>query len=589
MMLEAWITLVVVLSVLVLLAATRLGQDLVLLGALTLLVLAGVLSPDEAFSGFASTGLATVAVLYVVASGIVETGAMHTVGERLLGRPRTARIALLRLMPPVAGLSAFLNNTPLVAMFVPVIQEWGRRNRLPVSKLMIPLSYAAIFGGTCTLIGTSTNLVVSGLVAADPSLPGIGFFEIAWVGLPSAVLGIAFVILVGSRLLPDRGSVVSEPVNPKEYAVEVLVAPDGPVRGRTVEQAGLRHLPGLYLAEIERKGSILPVVAPTEILHGGDRLVFVGNVESVVDLYRIRGLIPAPDQIFKLNSPRPERVLIEAVVSKDSPFTGTTIREARFRTRYEAVVISVARDGRRVPGKIGDVVLIPGDTLLIEARPSFLEQYRYSRDFLLLSALDGGKPPRHDRAVTAGVILAGMVLAAAFARVPMLVAALVAAGVMMATRCTTTDIARRNIDWQVLITIGAAMGLGRAIEVSGAAGAIAGAWIGAAGNDPLLALAAVYLLTSLFTEVITNNATAVLMFALAKAAAAGLGVSFTPFIFAIMMAASASFATPIGYQTNLMVYGPGGYRFSDYLRIGVPLNLFLAAVTVVIAPRVWPF
>lgn len=589
MPLDAWITTAVVLAVVLSLVVTRLGPDLILMAGLTFLIVLGVVSPTEAFSGFSSTGLITVGVLYAVVSGVMETGLLYMVTERVLGRPRSERRAQLRLMLPVSAMSAFLNNTPVVAMLVPAVQDWARRNQLSVSKLMIPLSYAAIFGGACTIIGTSTNLVVSGLAADDAALPEIGFFEIAWVGLPSLVLGTVFVLIASRWLLPDRQSPLTEPGSPKEYSVEMLVEPEGPVAGRSIEQAGLRHLPGLYLAEVERDGSILPAVAPSEKLHADDRLVFVGNVDSLVDLYKIRGLTPAPDQIFKLSSPRHERVLIEAVVSPDSPFLGQTIREARFRTRYEAVVIAVARSGQRVPGKIGDIQLSLGDTLLLEARPSFVDQYRHARDFLLVSALDGVSSPRHERAGTAALILGGMVLAAAFGGVPMVVAALVAAGVMVVARCTSASKIRRNIDWQVLITIGAAIGLGQAMEQSGAAGAIAQAWIGVAGQTPWLALLAVYLLTSLFTEVITNNAAAVLMFSIAKATAVGLGISFMPFIFAIMMAASASFATPIGYQTNLMVYGPGGYRFSDFLRIGIPLNLLMMVVTVAVAPLVWPF
>jgi len=586
---DAWITVAVVSAVAVSLALTRVAPDLLLVAGLTALLACGVLSPAEALSGLSNPGLATVGVLYVVVSGLVETGAVHVVGERLLGRPRSEARAQLRLMLPVAGLSAFLNNTPVVAMLVPAVQDWARRHRLAVSKLMIPLSYAAIFGGTCTIIGTSTNLIIAGLVAQETSLPPIGFFEIAWVGVPSAVAGIGFVLLSSRWLLPDRRPAIADPVDPREYAVELLVEPDSPLVGRTIEQAGLRHLPGVYLAEIERDGSVIPAVAPTERLHGDDRLVFVGMVDSVVDLYRIRGLIPAPDQVFKLDSPRPERRLIEAVISENAPVVGRTIRDAEFRSKYEAVVIAVARGGTRVRGKIGDIELRGGDTLLLEARPSFVEQQRHSRDFLLVSAIEGATPPRHDRATTAAAILVAMVAAATFGDVSMLLAALVAGGLMLLTRCTTAAVARRSVDWQVLTVIGASLGLGHALHQTGAAAAVAHGWIGLAGDSPWITLLAVYLITSFLTELITNNAAAVLLFPIAQAAASGLEVSFTPFLFTIMMAASASFATPIGYQTNLMVYGPGGYRFSDYLRIGLPLNALLAVITVLIAPWVWPF
>ena len=585
---EAWIACATVLAVLVLLAGTRMAPDFVLAGALTLLVAGGILSPSEALSGLSNPGLATVAVLFVVATGLVDTGAIAAVSNTLLGKVRSVTGAQARMMLPVIAVSAFLNNTPVVAILVPVVQDWCRRQRMSVSKFMIPLSYAAILGGTCSLIGTSTNLVVHGLVLEQPELGPMGMFDIAQVGLPAAIIGAVYVLTMNRWLLPERRPPLTENPNAREYSIEMLVKEESAIVGRTIEEAGLRHLPGAFLAEIERGSSVLPAVAPTERLQVGDRLVFVGAVDSVVDLVKLKDLVPAPDELFELDTPRPERKLVEAVISRASPLAGQTIRDGRFRSRYGAVVIAVARDGERLRGKVGDIRLRAGDTLLIEARPSFLEQQRHSRDFLLVSEIQGASPPRHERAFVSVLILLGMVVAAAtFA--DMLLAALVAAGLMVATRCTTVARARASIDWSVLAVIGASFGLGRSLEVTGAASHLAQSWLSLTGDGPWLALAAVYLVTMLFTEFITNNAAAVLMFPIAQAAAAALGVSFWPFIVAIMMAASASFATPIGYQTNLMVYGPGGYRFTDYVRFGLPLNLLLAAVTISLIPLFWPF
>jgi di/tricarboxylate transporter len=586
---DGWITIAVVGFTVLGLAATRIPADLVFAAALTLLLLTGVLSPNEAFAGLGNPGLVTVAVLYVVVSGLVQTGAAYAIGARLLGRPETERLARLRLIVPVASLSAFLNNTPVVAMMVPVVEEWSRRIRIPVSKLMIPLSYAAILGGTCTLIGTSTNLVVNGLVLERTSLGSFGFFDIAALGLPAAILGTAYLVVVGRWLLPDREAPFASPAAVREYTIELLLEPSSPLVGKTVEAAGLRSLPGAFLAEIERADTILPAVPPTEQLQAGDRLLFVGAVDSMADLMRVRGLVPVPDQLDKLSVPRPERSLVEVVVSESCPAVRRTIRAGRFRTLYDAVVLAVARDGQRLPGKVGDITLRVGDTLLLETRPSFLEQHRNSRDFLLVSEVRGHAVPRHDRAWIAALVLGGMVVAAATGLLSMLEAALVAAGLMIVTRCTTGSDARASVDWSVLVVIGAALGLGQAMDASGAAAAIAAWWLGLAGGSPWLALAAVYVLTAGFTELITNNAAAVLVFPVAQATAAGLGVSLWPFVAVLMMAASASFATPIGYQTNLMVYGPGGYRFSDYLRIGLPLNLLVGTLTVLLAPLIWPF
>jgi len=586
---EAYFTLTVVVATTGALFLTRVAPDLVLVAALTALMIAGVLSPAEALAGLSNPGLATVGVLYVVVAGLKDTGAIQSFGLRLLGRPASVAAAQLRVMIPAGVMSTVLNNTPVVAMMVPLVENWCKRNHLSVSKLMIPLSYATIFGGTCTLIGTSTNLVVAGLIRTETDLGGMGMFDLAWVGVPCAVIGIAFVILASPWLLAARRTPLEGLENPREYSIEMLVESASPMVGQTIEEAGLRQLPGAFVAEIERDGSIIAAVSPTERLRGNDRLLFVGIVESVVDLVKTKGLVPAPNQLFKLSSPRAERCLVEAVLSPTAPVVGQTIQSGRFRTRYGAVVIAVSRNGERLRGKVGNIVLRAGDTALLETQEEFVERHRNSRDFLLISPIEGAAPPRHDRAGIAAAILGVMIVFVTLGFVSMLEAALVAAGLMLVTRCTSGPSARASVDWSLLTIIGASIGLGTALESTGAAEMTAIAWLSFAGTDPWSALLAVYVLTSLLTALITNNAAAVLIFPIAQATSESLGVSFWPYVVCIMMAASASFATPIGYQTNLMVYGPGGYRFTDYLRIGLPLNLVLGVATMWIIPRVWPF
>ncbi len=595
---EAWVTLAVVALFIVGLARNWTAPDLLSISCLSILVAIGALAgsdrlptASQALAGMGNSGLITVGALFVVVAGLTQTGAMALIVQPLLGRPRTALAAQLRLLLPVTTLSAFLNNTPVVAMFMPVVDEICKKTNISPSKLFMPMAFAATFGGVCTMIGTSTNLIVAGLVdkAKLPDLPAIEMFDITWVGLPCAAASVVFVLLFSRWLLPDRRPAISLTDDPRQYTVEMLVQPGGPLVGQSVEQAGLRHLPGLFLAEIDRQGVILPAIGPQERLQAGDRLVFVGIIESVVDLQKMRGLTPATDQTFKLDAPRTQRSLIEAVVSDRCPLVGKSIREGRFRSEYNAAVIAAARSGKRITARIGDIVLQPGDTLLLEAHQEFVRQRRNSSHFFLVSGVENSAPTRHERAWLALAILAAMVIVAGFEWLDMLTAALLAGLLMILARCCTGTEARQNIDWSVLLVIGASLGIGLALETSGAAEVVASKLINLASDNPWLVLVMVYFVTMVFTELITNNAAAVLVFPIALAAARSLNVSFMPFAIAIMIAASGGFATPIGYQTNLMVYGPGGYRFSDYVRLGVPLDFVFMAVTVLVTPLVYPF
>jgi di/tricarboxylate transporter len=561
---------------------------MVMIGGVVLLLAAGVLTPDEALRGMSNEGMITVAALFVVASAVERTGALASLVDRALGRPKSLASAQLRTMIGPGVISAFTNNTPVVALMVPAIRDWAKKHRLSVSKLLMPMNAAVVLGGLCTLIGTSTNVVVSGLVAAKRGAP-LEMFDISWLGVPLFACGLVYLIVASRTLLKDRRPPMSTSDDPRQYSLEMVVDPGSPLAGRTIEQAGLRHLDGLFLMEIDRGGHVIAAVAPTERLEAGDRLVFVGVIDSVVELQKIRGLRPATDQVFKLDDPRSERVLVEAVVSPSCPLVGRTIREGRFRSTYGAVVIAVARDGERLQMKIGDIVLQPGDTLLVEAGTAFVDRQRSNRHFYLVSEVTGSTPPRHDKAWIACTVLAAMVLAAALDLVPMVAAALVAAGAVVALRCISSTEARRAIEWESLLLIAASFGLARAMEKTGLAGAMAASTIGAAGDNPHVVLAAIYLVAMLFTELMSNNAAAVLTFPIAWQTAADLGVNPMPFVMAITVAASCGFATPMGYQTNLMIYGPGGYKFRDYVRFGGPLNLLVMALTVALAPLIWPF
>jgi len=585
---QGWFTIGLTVAVLLtLISFPRVSSDLVLMAALLVLSITGILTPEEALAGFSNSGLITVAAMFIVAAGIRSAGGVDLVVEGALGRPSGHRRALLRLTLPVVSLSGFLNNTPVVATMIPAVSQWARRIRLPSSALMIPLSYASILGGTLTMIGTSTNLVVNGQYQALTGKAGFELFAITPLGLIVAAAGVVFLLLLGPVLLPVRRSPEETFADTRSFTFEVAVARDGPLVGKTIQQAGLRHLQRIYLAEIEREGSIITAVAPEEVLRGGDRLVFVGETDAIVDILRINGLVPAVGRQPVLERNVPERRLVEAVVAQHCEVIGRTIRDGRFRDRYGAVVLAVARNGEHIRGRLSSIILEPGDVLLLEARPAVARRLKQSRDFLLISELEH-ELPDHSRAWLSWGILLGVVLLATLGFSSMLNAALLGAALVLITRCLKVGDARRSLDLPVLITIAASFALGKALETSGAAAFLGTNLLGLAGSDAWLLLGLTYFSVMLLTELITNNAAAMLMLPVVLAMTHAAGLNDVPYVMAVMMAASASFATPIGYQCNLMVYGPGGYRFSDFMRIGIPMNLAIAGVNIVAIPLLWP-
>lgn len=576
---QGWFALSLAGVALLLMSVGRFGPHLVMLGVLIVLSASGIVTADQALAGFSNTGLITVVAMFVVAAGIHHSGGVDLVVNHLLRSPRTVRSAQARIAFPVALLSGFLNNTPVVATMIPAVHAWSRKIGISPSKLMIPLSYSAILGGTLTLIGTSTNLVVNGQYQQLTGEAGFSIFSITAVGLPVAVIGVAVMLLVLPRALPDRkdqqkfGSM-------REFTLEVAVAFDGPLVGKSVGEAGLRELERLYLVEIERDGSVVTAVPSEERLRGGDRLVFAGDTQAISDLLRINGIVPSVhDDEPSLSKDRAERRLVEAALSPQSEVLGLTIRDARFRDRYGAVVLAVARGGERVSGNLGNIRLKTGDVLLLEARPAFVSRQRYAKDFLLINDLET-ETPRHDRAYLSWGILLVLVVAAAFGVLSMLNAALMGAALMVLSGCCSVGQAQKAVDVPVMLTIAASFALGAALQETGAAAFVAEGILNVSSGHPLLTVLLVYFSVSVLTEVITNNAAAVLVLPIVLSMTASLGIASEPYVIAVMMAASASFATPLGYQTNMMVFGPGGYRFMDFVKVGLPMNLFIGLVTV---------
>lgn len=584
---QAWLTVLVVVLLLVFLIREIARPDLSLLGAVGILLAFGVLTPEQAFAGFSNSALLAVGALFVVAAGVQRTGALSFMDRFLFSKSKNVRATLLRLMLPTAAMSAFLNNTPIVAMLMPRVQDWARKTGIPASKMLIPLSYAAIIGGMITLIGTSTNLLVSGFLQSA-GYPPLGFFDLTWVGLPTALAVTVYFVLVGHRFLPERKSASdSQDVHLGQCFFEVRVSDRSPVVGLTVEEVGLRSLRDAYLVHV-RRGDHIITSSPELVLQSGDTLTFLGNL-LVLDQLLER---PGFDRVVEsLDGGTSQTLpLFEAVVSSESQLVGRTLRDVDFRKNYNGVVLGIRRKDEMIEGPLGRIPLRAGDLLLIEAHNGFDRKWNARRDefYLVVSRRDKRPKKKSGKAPLALIILILVVLLAALDVMPIATSAFLGALAMIGTRCLTGREARQSVDVSLLVVIGAAIGLGSAMEVSGLAAALGGSIVRiSSGLGPVFVVAAVYVSTSILTELITNNAAAVLMLPIGLAAAADVGISPIPMAVAVAVAASASFMTPIGYQTNLMVMSAGGYRFSDYLRTGTFVNLTVAVTAITVITLKW--
>ncbi|HEX7050787.1 MAG TPA: SLC13 family permease [Longimicrobiales bacterium] len=585
---DAWLTLAVVTLMVAALARDVVAPVLAVLGADIVLLVTGVIPAESAFSGFANPAPITVAALFIVARAVEKTGALQPLIARTLGHRKAGRGALLRLLAPVAGASAFLNNTPIVAMLAPQVADWAEKRGRSTSPFLMPLSFATILGGMVTLIGTSTNLLVSGLMEAAGMAP-LGMFEITRVGLPIALAGVVLLVALAPVLLPERRNARRQfEEDVREYVMSTVVAHGGPLDGQTVEAGGLRHLQGVFLAEIERDGQMIAPATPATLLRGGDRLTFVGRVDLVRDLQNLRGLV-STEHRHALGFDSADHTFFEAVVSGASPLVGKTLKEIQFRSRYQAAVVAIHRAGARVHAKLGTVRLKEGDTLLLVSDSEFGHRWRDRSDFLLVSHLGGTPPPSSRQALVVGLVTLGIVALSGFGLLPILHAALIGAFTLLAARVLTPGEARGAVNLDVVLIIGASFGIGAAVEHSGLAAVIANGVIQAARAwGPGGVLVSITIATIALTELITNAAAAALIFPIALATAGQMGLDARPFAIAVAIAASASFLTPIGYQTNTMVYGLGGYRFGDYARLGTPLTILVILAILLLVPVFWP-
>lgn len=584
---DAWFTLAVLAVLVVLLTWDRISPSIVMLGGLIVLFVGGVIDQEAALSGFANAAPITVAALYVLAGAVQATGALQGPTERILGTGvgGSERVGLARILFPAAAASAFINNTPLVATLAPRVDAWARRAGRSPSRYLMPLSYATVLGGVITVLGTSTNLVISGLLSASGQEP-LGLFEIAAVGAPVALVGVVVLVVSAPRLLPARvAPSESFAEGAREFTVEMEVPAGSALAHQSVREAGLRNLQGVYLVEIERDGHFIAPVSPDEPLAEGDRLTFAGNAGRVVDLQQMKGLRAAAQPHFAATGRVEGRAFFEAVVSGGSPLADATLKEVGFRGRYGAAVVAVHRAGERIKGKLGEVPLRPGDVLLIVADHGFYRRWRDQDDFLVVSPLDGAAPLRREKARLVELAALALVVVAGVGLLDITKTALVVALALVVLRVLRPDEARRSIDLDIVVLIAASFGVGAAVASSGLASDAASLLLGGLERfGDVGVLAGILIGTMVATELLSNNAAAALMFPIGMATAAQSGLDPRPLAIAILIGASCSFLTPIGYQTNTMVLGMGGYRFSDFARVGAPLTLVTIVVALVMIP-----
>ncbi|MEO6873259.1 MAG: SLC13 family permease [Opitutaceae bacterium] len=570
--------------------------DIVALGIFSVILLSGVLPRAKAMAVFANPAPITVAALFVLSAALVKCGAI----EYLTGWFNKVSflpypIVLFLLVVLVAFISAWINNTPVVVVFVPVVLGLARKMNLPASKFLIPLSYAAALGGTCTLIGTSTNLVVNGSLL-DRGQPGMSLFELAWLGIPTTAIGALYLAIGGKWLLPVRETLTSilSDEERREYLTEAFVPANSPLIGKGLKGAGLVSARGFRVIEVVRDGIAISVDPEATPLREGDRLVLACRPSGVARARSTPGFDFTAEAGLEQIAAH-EAVVFEGAVAPNSEIIGQSINELNFRQRYRVVVLAIHRGGHNVREKLSNLPLQMGDILLMMGTPQAVNGLRQGNDIILLDRRPLPSLSLHRRIPLVVAIIAAVILGESFGVVPIEVGAIAGAVLVCVTGCLKPKEAYESIEWNLLFVIFGMLALGLAMQHTGAAAWLAQHAVAFAEHlvtgpqRQLVMLGCLYLITMVLTEILSNNAVAALMVPIALGIAHESGAHARPFVIAVCFAASAAFATPIGYQTNTYVYGIGGYRFKDFVKIGVPLNLICFAVAMYVIPKVWPF
>ena len=582
---HAWITIVTVLTMFTVLLFTKLRSDLVFLGAIAILFVTGVLDAKEAFSGFSSTSVIVIGVLFVVVAGLTHTGVLQWIVKHLLGQPKSYKGAVVRLMLPVAALSSFLSNTTVVALFVGIVKMWSKKLGISPSKLLIPLSYASGMGGVCTLIGTPPNLIISGLYA-DHTGTAMNVLATTIPGLFCLGVGVLSIIAM-RRLLPDRHAPEAAFEDTSEYTVELLVPSDNPNIGKRIVEAGLKDIRGGRLIEIIHFDEVLSPVPDDEPLMGGDRLVFAGQIDEILDLKKTHGFVNADHPVFTTAEVDNNRQLRTAYIPFNSSLIHKVLGQTTFEKDNNMTLVAVARQGKRLEQSPHEVKLHAGDTLLFECPPRMnINTGQLSSE---LHFFDSEQVPNIGyKTLVSTAIMIAMVVLSALNVMPLLQCAFLAAIAMLLLRCCNPDQAMKAINWEILMVFAGSVVLGLAIQKTGIAERLAYGILDVCGTNPIVVMTAICFVATFITEFISNTAAGAMFFPIMYQAAMQLGYEPYPFLIALMVSVSSSFATPIGSPTHMLVYAPGGYRFSDFMRVGLLMNLIILAANIFIVNIVYP-
>ncbi|MBV8553200.1 MAG: SLC13 family permease [Acidobacteriaceae bacterium] len=590
---QAWLSLILLVSMFALMAWDKLPTWVVFLAALTVAMTLHLAPPSGLLKGFSNAGVLTVAALFPVATGMYSTGAISLLSQRVIGHPKTEISANLRILPLIAIGSAFINNTPMVAMMIPVVRDLRRQAGLAAPSLLMGISFASILGGNTTLIGGAVNLIVAGMTVdaiRAGKLPGvkpIGMFDLSWVGVPAAVVGLLYLVYVAPRLLRGVKSDAVTTVPKHKYLSEFQVLPNSNLDGKTIGAAELTPSAARQLRSVCRDGAKL-TYSPELILRGGDKLTFTSSAEMLCGLWTTIGLIPARGTA--MNSARHQHQLVEVVVSGKARAIGHRLSDLPLpESPYQIMLVGLSRNGDAPAEELDDLRVEPGDAAVLEVNDCFFYENRRESDFLVTKTLEGNTIKHVDRAIIATVITVAMVVLAASGVITLLNAALLATFGMLLTGCLTSDQAWRSIQWKTIAVLGAALGLESAITASGLSATIAQICASLGGSSPKIALAIVFVGTIVMTNLISNSATAAFMFPVALSMSETLRVNFKPFAVIIMIAASCAFVNPAGFQTNLMVQKDGGYGFVDFAKLGTPLTLIVGTIVLLLAPIVYGF